>query len=103
MQLSKTFINFKLWYLLLHKITKQYLDFIMRKTPKVKGLIGPALLIAIIFVFPSVASLSTSAIAQGPNLGKNNTTAGGNMTGGNTTSSSSALHKPYKCLLIHCV
>ena len=27
MQLSKTFINFKLWYLLLHKITKQYLDF----------------------------------------------------------------------------
>ena len=72
----------------------------MRKTPEVKGLIGPALLIAIIFVSPSVASLSTSAIAQGPNLGKNNTTAG-NMTGGNTTSSSSALHKPYKCLLIH--
>ncbi|HET7391439.1 MAG TPA: hypothetical protein VFJ51_11490 [Nitrososphaeraceae archaeon] len=44
--------------------------------------------------------MSTSASAA---PGKNITTAGGNMTGGNTTSSSSELHKPYRCLVIHCV
>jgi hypothetical protein len=72
----------------------------MQETFKFRGLIVAAVLIAIIFAAPSFATMSTSAsVAPGRNI----TTTGGNMTAGNTTSSSSELHKPYRCLVIHCV
>jgi len=87
----------------MNKNIKRMLTSHQARDPKFTSLIGAAVLLAIIFVSPSFVAVSTSAFAQNADPGRNITTAAGNMTGENTTSSSSVLHKPYMCLLVHCV
>lgn len=99
-----TLISFNHWCVSLHEITQDCLNQIKQESSKFKNLLGATILILIIFAAPTVASIFISAYAQNAIPGKNTTAGGNNMTGENANSSSTSVsHKPYKCLIVHCV